>query len=273
MMADIQDEVTEKYAVRIAKLLAKAESTTHQAEADSLFEKAQALMTEHNITEAMIAEASGAGTTDVLEDGEMTFNGIFMKQTMSFAFDVARFNNVRALWSQRQDYSGGKAKKYIRVSLFGFKSDITNVQMLATSLQFQCAHAMQRWAKGEEALLFATPMERFKEKREFILGFQSTIRTRLMQAKLAGEKAAAQSASDRNKTSLVDASKSVSLVVQSREQLVNDAFKKLHPHLRYTTSNISRGSGAARGAGAAAGAMANLGGGKSVGGSKKALGN
>lgn len=267
----MENEVQEKYADKIAKLLAKAESTTHQAEADSLFAKAQELMTEHNITAQMIAQAGGGAGMDSLEDGEMTFSGIFMKQTMSFAFDVARFNNVKCVYSQREEYEPEKKiKKIIRVSMFGYKNDIANVELLATSLQLQCAQAMQRWAKNEEAMQFGTAMEKFKEKREFILGFQQSIRIRLSEAKAAGEKAAADAARARG---VANATSSVALVVQSREQLVTDGFKKKFPHVRTTHSNISSGSGAARGAGQAAGRSASMGGGKAVGGSHKSLGH
>jgi Protein of unknown function (DUF2786) len=269
-MADFKDDTTEKYATRIAKLLAKAESTTSQEEADSFFTKAQALMTEHNITTQMIAQAGGAGIADTLADGEMIFSGIFMKQTMYLAFRVGDFNNVQCVYSQREDYVDGKRKKYIRVGMFGFKSDIANVEMLVTSLQLQCAQAMQRWAKDEEALQFGSAMEKFKEKREFILGFQQTIAKRLREGRDAGRRAAAEAATARG---VQDATSSVALVVQSKEQLVADGFKKRYPRLgKGRIGATSAGSGAARAAGNAAGAKANLGGGTSIKGGGKAIG-
>jgi hypothetical protein len=273
-MADFQDDVTAKYADRIAKLLAKAESTTHQAEADSLFAKAQALMTEHAITEEMLRQAKGALKDDELIKGNMRFEGVFMKATMRFAFECATNNHVKALYRECDDYINGKRKKYVEVYFYGFKSDIENVTALATSLQLQCAQAMQRWTKNWEfeapELTFGTPMEKFKGKREFIMGFVEEISSRLRKARLEGEAAAAEAAKARGDQ---NATVSVSLVVQSKTDLVNEFYGKNSGKVRTVTSRISSGGANAHFAGRAAGKNANMGGGaKGVGSSGKALG-
>lgn len=275
-MAEFVDDVTAKYAERIAKLLAKAESTTYQEEADSLFAKAQALMTEHSITASMIADAGGAAA-DILGDGAIHFTGIFQKVTMRLAFNVAANNNVKCVYRELTDYernSKGKQvrKNSVKVTMFGFSSDIANVELLVNSLQLQCAQAMQRWAKDDPIFALAsTPMEKFKEKREFIIGFSLEINDRMKKARIEGQRAAAEAAKARG---VANATSSVALVVQSKEQLVSEGFNKKFPHLRNGKSGIqSRGSSASTNAGRAAGAHANLGGGsKSVSGGGKALG-
>jgi hypothetical protein len=269
-MAEFKDDVTAKYADRIAKLLAKAESTNHSAEADSLFAKAQELMTEHNITAAMLAEA-GSEAADILSDGEMYFTGVFRKVTMRHAFIVARYNNVQTVYREGMELG---TKQAIRVSFFGFKSDIANVELLVNSLQLQCAQAMQRWCKTDEIFAMAsTPMEKFKEKREFIIGFQNSIETRLHEAREAGRRAAAAAAAERNKSTMADAASKVALVVQSKEDMVTEGFHQRYPRLGKGRSGaMSRGSANARGAGQAAGARANMGGGTSIRGGGKALG-
>lgn len=258
------NEVQEKYADRIAKLLAKAESTNSQAEADAFFAKAQALMTEHSITSAMIADKNGAAA-DSLTDGEMYFTGIYMKVTMKFAFIVADYNNVKCVYRE----TTVDDKKAIKVSMFGFKTDVIAVELLVNSLQMQSAQAMQRWARDSYTMKDATPMEKFKEKREFILGFQSTIMTRLREAREVGRRAAAEAANARGDN---DGATSVALVIQSKDKLVAEGFHKKYPRLSKGRSGVSsRGSAAAQGAGRAAGAHATLSSGKSVGGTRGSL--
>ena len=267
-MAEFQDDVTAKYADRIAKLLAKAESTNHPEEADSLFAKAQELMTEHNITAAMIAQAGGGAGTDVLADGELWFTGIYQNVTMEMAFTVAHYNNVKCVYQTGRELAG---KKAIKVMMFGFKSDITNVEMLVNSLQLQSAQAMQRWAKTDPIFALAsTPMEKFKEKREFIIGFRVAIGKRLRDAEIAGRKAAADAAAARG---VENAASSVALVVQSKSQLVEEGFHKKFSRLGKGRGGVtSHGSSSSNMAGQSAGAKASMGGGKSVSGGGKAIG-
>ena len=84
-------KTSEHYADKIAKLLAKAESTTPE-EAESLVAKAQELMTAYAVSEAMIDSVRGIERDEI---GQDEYVGIFRAAVADIGRAVARANGWR----------------------------------------------------------------------------------------------------------------------------------------------------------------------------------
>src|SRR4026208_2027649 len=85
----------EKYAEKIAALLRKAESTTPE-EAELLVEKAQQLMTQYAISEAMLDAARGV-ERDEIDQTPIKMTGVFREAIGELLWAIAASNNCRAV--------------------------------------------------------------------------------------------------------------------------------------------------------------------------------
>jgi hypothetical protein len=275
-----------KYADKITKLLAKAESTTPE-EAELLVAKAQELMMQYAITQAMIDEARGIDT-DEIGQVDIYFVGIFQRSTMQIGFTLVNNNSCKCVYTNSEYYSpheidGKVYKQWHKITVTGFQSDLDRVQLLNASLQLQCSRAMQAWWKAEDRTVSCrtcgrrhstwwSKAEAFKQRSSFIMGFAAALSTKLHDANEAGRKAAAQEAAVRNSTTEAEASDSVALVVRSRKDKVNDWYDKQYgKSLRSGRTGRRSVNHSAYGAGQAAGARANTGQ-SGVGGSGGAIG-
>src|SRR4051794_139851 len=99
-------EGSERYAEKIAKLLAKAESTTPE-EAELLIGKAQQLMTEYAISEAMIDAARGV-SVDEIEQCRFAYGGFLRKDLGEIAWAVLRANDCKGVYSTMGTTIDGK---------------------------------------------------------------------------------------------------------------------------------------------------------------------
>ena len=125
------------YLKRIKALLAKAESTTNEHEADALQRKAEELMVKWGIDDAALESASGADrvSANVIER-RMQFTGIYADAMCKFfgpyiVRGVAG-DNIKLL-------NGVKGSLY----LIGMKSDVDRAVVLIESLEAQAMHAMR----------------------------------------------------------------------------------------------------------------------------------
>ena len=117
---------------RVRALLAKAESTTFDAEAEAFTAKAQELMTRHRVDRALLdasADRSDGpigrriGTEDPYADAKASLLGV-----------VADANGCRAVWS----------KEFSFATVFGFPDELDSVEELFTSLLVQATGALRR---------------------------------------------------------------------------------------------------------------------------------
>jgi hypothetical protein len=117
---------------RVRALLAKAESTTFDAEAEAFTAKAQELMTRHRVDRALLdasADRSDGpigrriGTEDPYADAKASLLGV-----------VADANGCRAVWS----------KEFSFTTVFGFPDELDSVEELFTSLLVQATSALRR---------------------------------------------------------------------------------------------------------------------------------
>ena len=114
---------------KVRALLAKAESTDFEEEAESLTAKAQELMARYSIDQAMVAGVA-AGETPIgrrfgVDDSYADPKSLLLSK-------VADANRCQAIWMPELGFS----------TVFGYAADVDNVELLFTSLLVQATRAM-----------------------------------------------------------------------------------------------------------------------------------
>ncbi|KRA38461.1 MULTISPECIES: DUF2786 domain-containing protein [unclassified Nocardioides] len=182
---------------RIRKLLAKAESTAFEAEAELLTAKAQELMARHAVDRARL-ERGPAGdepcmTRVLLEAPYVAVKGVLLAA-------VAEANRCRAIGINGLDLS----------VVVGHADDLAAVEVLFTSLLVQAGNALAEAARSAAA---GDRSRTSAFRRSFHLGFASRIGERLATA---------------NDAVLAEAGAVASLpVLRSRSRAVDDAVERL----------------------------------------------
>jgi hypothetical protein len=118
---------------RVRALLAKAESTEFDAEAEALSAKAQELMARHRIDRAMLAEGD-RGATDDVAGRRIWIDDPYANPKFLLLSGVARANGAHAVWSSRFGFS----------TVFGFAAELEVIEELFTSLLVQANAALRR---------------------------------------------------------------------------------------------------------------------------------
>lgn len=159
----------------IAKLLAKAESTNHPAEAEAFMAKAEELMLKHGIEQAMLQHGPGTKRDEIVTVRITIRNGHGYAAAMaSIVHALAPSFSVRTLQTILND--GGRI-----VFLIGHKSDVAQAETLANSLTAQSRTQALYWWKteGKATHPYATDNQAYLARREFIFAFASGVRSRL----------------------------------------------------------------------------------------------
>lgn len=262
-MTDTPTTEQETIASKIAKLLAKAESTTPE-EAEALTAKATELMIRWSIDEAMIAAKRGLAAPDKIVERVIEVGGIYWQAHLDLGLKIGRAFSFQLLQRKRSGTPGMKG----RFTWIGFESDITKAELLYTSLLIQATTGLRefsaRWKAGHPHF---GSMEGFKARRSFIFGFAEAIYDRLVQQfRVEVAKAArAETGGERG------AQPSVELVLVDRERRVREYYDEKYSHLKTARgSYLSTGVGGLV-AGRQAGMAANLGG-TGISGSKGSIG-
>lgn len=260
-------DLKQKYADKIAKLLAKAESTTPE-EAEMLTAKAQTLMAQYAIDEAMIEAAQNfSGAASTIDEEEFVMVGIYRFPIAELCVAILFTNDLKVVGM------GGKPHRVVDGKLFketivykatGYKGDLDRARMLFTSLQLQALTAENAWWRENKDQHEWKPKGGHYERRQFLFSFADETHRRLREAKQRGQKAAEKEHAHE--------SDSMALVLASKESKVLAKFEELHPNLRKGRAKSYQGGGwDAHTAGTAAGRRADLGSGGSVGGGRKQL--
>lgn len=253
----------------IRGLLAKAEATTFPAEAEVFTAKATELMQRYAIDEALVWAADGEGDTPV--ETILAVHRPFVAQKSLLVATVADAYGCHALRLGSTDTDGAE-----QMAIVGFRSDVSLVETLVTSLFVQLTTAVT--APGAAPAGTATQVAGWR--RSFIVGFTTTIGTRLAasraaaaaaaEAASAGGPAATSAAPDAAGNTADPPTSSVELVLLDRADAVEDDFRRRYPRIR--TSRVSVGTSVAgHRAGTAAGRSADLGG-RRLGG-RRAIGS
>jgi hypothetical protein len=221
--------VDERMLAKVRALLAKAESTEFDEEAEALSAKAQQLMTEHAIDRAMAESGGPAGPIPIVR--RLWLDAPYVDAKAALVNAVANHNRARCVRS-RLGY----------VTLIGFPSDLDAIELLSTSLLVQATRAMR--LAGRQVSRAGTSRTR-SFRRAFLLAYGRRIGERM------GEVAAGAE-------SQADTARGGSLlpVLAAREQVVSDYLDEVFPNLVRSCVSVSNAAG--WGAGRAAADLAEL---------------
>lgn len=198
-------ELDEKALRLIRAMLAKAEATNFEAEADTFTSKAQELMTRHSIDAAMMASAhKGSGHQKGIESRRVHIDNPYGGEKATFLSAIASVNGVRAVWSPACSYS----------TLVGFAVDLRLTDVLFTSLLVQATHASSQ-ATQRDASLRTAPF-----RRAFLIAFAQRVSERLE----ATRQHIAHEAEQTYGSALVP-------VLADRQAAVDEAFEEAFPNI------------------------------------------
>lgn len=174
------DERSARMLEKVRALLAKAESTTFEEEAEAYTAKAQELMARHAIDEALLDRNAGPAGVEALR---VPVDDPYARAKASLLSAVANENRCRTVW----------AGQHRRATVFGAAPDLRATEMLYTSLLVQAAAAMQRAGSRADA----GGRSRTRSFRHaFLLAFAGRIAERLRSANEAAVDAAAGQVGD-----------------------------------------------------------------------------
>ncbi|MCA1782196.1 MAG: DUF2786 domain-containing protein [Intrasporangiaceae bacterium] len=213
----------ERMLQRVRALLAKAESTDFDEEAEALTAKAQQLIARHAIDEALLDRGDDVGEPSIRR---MPVDDPYASAKAYLLAEVARANRCRVVHTPDLGW----------VTAFGYEHDLAAVELLSTSLLAQAAAAMARQGVRRDA---AGRSRTRSFRRAFLLGFGHRIGERL---RLAAEQevAVARAGNDR----LVP-------VLAAREDRLVAAQQRAFPAVRRRATSVSHPSGWSEGRAAA----------------------
>ena len=200
---------------RVRALLAKAESTEFEAEAEALTARAQELMARHSIDYALLAAASGSTDTP---SGRRVFLESPYEAPKALLLDkVAAANRSKAVWQQNLGLC----------TVLGFPADLDAVELLFTSLLVQATTAMMHAGAQRDA--YGRSRTR-SFRQSFLSSYAQRIGERL--ADSTGE-AERQAAAESPGTDLVP-------VLAARDSAVDEAVDEMFPEL--TRHSVASGT-------------------------------
>ena len=233
-MPNLTDPLPPGVLEKVRALLAKAESTTFDAEAEALTAKAQELMARHRIERALVdVGAAGAGSQPTSR--RIQIDDPYSDPKALLLARIASANGCRAVWSKYEHCS----------TLFGFADELDAVEELFTSLLVQATGALLRAGSKRDAY-GRSRTKRFR--RAFLVAFAIRIGQRLN----AVVDATITDVSTTTGTDLVP-------ILGRRAEITDAAARAAFPYTSRRSASASDGEGWR--AGTAFGNQANLGGG------------
>ncbi len=195
----------QKVLSRIRSLLAKAEATDYEGEADALSAKAQELMTKFAIDRAAVeAAADGTKPLDAPAGRRIWLHPPYISAKTHLVSAVARANGCRAVTTGDLGF----------VTVLGHETDLQLVELLTTSLLVQASREMLRAGRQ----ISRSGQSRTRSYRHaFLVSYAVRIGERL-------QAAAAHAAQ-----STVDDAERLLPVLTAREERVDRLFAELFP--------------------------------------------
>lgn len=225
---------------KIALLLNKAERSDNDHERDAFNAKAENLMLAYGIEVAEL-EAVGEVKPEEIVRVMRGYTGGYALLMPEFVYRVAT-----AMGGLRVIQSNGSGSRV--VWLIGHATDVETGWTIIDSLEKQALSAMKRWARAQNAdtasfyRLLPGP-EKFKSRREYVLGFSQGAASRIR-----SEKVVVQG----------DASPGAALVLVDKTTRVNDYMDDQYSHLKPAKDRRAQGV-TGNGAGFRDGQNANVG--------------
>lgn len=226
MEPGLSKQADDPVLAKIRGLLAKAESTSFEAEAEALTAKAQELMARHSIDAALASAAVRSRSRPSAR--RIGVDDPYATAKSCLLAGVAAANGVRCVWYEH----------FAMMALIGFESDLEMVEVLFTSLLVQASRSML----SHGSVVDSARRSRTRSFRQsFLLAFGSRIRERLEQA-----------ARDAQSQAVQDFGASLVPVLASRMGEVDDMVGELFPSLIYGSGpSVTSEAGWSAGRGAA----------------------
>lgn len=203
----------ERILSRVRALLAKAESTTFDEEAEALTAKAQELIARYCLDKALLHEDDDVGEPSVRR---LPIDPPYIDAKAVLFFEIGAANRCRVVHSPAFGW----------VTLFGYDADLDAVELLGASLLAQATAAMARHGSRRDAM----GRSRTRSfRRSFLLGFATRIGERLQ------ETADAEVASSDTDALLP--------VLAARDDRVEAAVTAAFPKLDKMSGSIGHGGG------------------------------
>lgn len=128
----LADDLEHKVLTRVRALLAKAESTPYEAEAEALTAKAQELVARHAIDHALLTAGHSTADAEAAIGRRVIIEDPYASPKSTLLASIADANRCRAVYSPDLGFS----------TVFGFPGDLRAVELLYTSLLVQSTTAM-----------------------------------------------------------------------------------------------------------------------------------
>lgn len=192
---------------KIRALLAKAESTDSDAEAEAFTAKAQQLIARHSINEALLAESSDAAPEAAAV--RVHIEKPYEKPKSELLHVVADANGCRSVYSSAAGFA----------TVVGGRTDLRSVELLYNSLLVQATSAMTRaGARQDRAGRSRT--------RSFRQSFLASFAVRIGERLAESADATARAVSEETGTDLVP-------VLRSRRETVDARTEEMFPNLTF----------------------------------------
>ena len=210
--------VDQRILTRVRMLLAKAESTPYEAEAETFTAGAAALIARHRIDEAMLDDSDPSRAADGASARRIGIDNPYEQPKVHLLDVVAQANSCKVVWSKELGFA----------TVIGFPSDLDGVDLLYTSLLLQATRTMS--GAGQQAKQGAHQRSR-SFRASFLTSFAVRIGERLRQTTEAEERSASA------ELGASTGSRLPALV--AREQHVADAVTELFPQLVQSRSRAT----------------------------------
>lgn len=227
-MSAESSRIDERVLRKVRALLAKAESTEHEGEADALTAKAQQLMTAHSIERVVAEGAQQTRSHPVVR--RIWLDSPYLTAKAMIVGEVARSNNCDSILTKTWGF----------VTLVGHNADLDTTELLSTSLLVQATRAMT--ASGSHTTRSGISRTR-SFRQSFLVAYGGRIGERLAEASTAEQTTA-------------DAERGGTLLpmLAARADGVRTAANTLFPEITHTEVRV--GDRAGYGAGRAAADLA-----------------
>ncbi len=165
--ADVASSMPTGLLDKVRALLAKAESSTFEAEAAAFTAKAQELMTRHRLDRAVLGATDHTGEAPV--GRRVPVDDPYAGAKACLLVEICEANGTHAVWSKSLGFS----------TVMGFADDIDAVEELYTSLLVQATAALVREGSKQDR---SGRSRTTRFRRSFLLGFATRIGARLSAA-------------------------------------------------------------------------------------------
>ena len=212
--------IDERILRRIRALLAKAESTTFPAEAETFTAGAQAMMARHSIDHALLADLDH-GPCGQPSGRRIGIDNPYEGPKALLLGAVAEANRCRTVWSRELGFS----------TAIGFPTDLDAVELLFTSLLVQATTAMMQ--AGPRTDQYGRSRTR-SFRQSFLTAYASRIGQRLVESTGAQTTKAATEPAGRN----------LLPVLAARSEAVDEAVAAMFPKVTHRmVGSVTHGEG------------------------------